>query len=90
MKVTIDIPEELYRRVKARSALEGRTVREVTTDLYGEWLAGGEIPPGDDEGEGVADPAEDWLAGWESLGRRLADHAADDRTTRRILHDDRR
>ncbi len=34
MKATIEIPDELYRLVKAKSALEGRAVREVTVDLY--------------------------------------------------------
>lgn len=38
MKATIDIPEELYRRVKAKSALEGRAVREVTIDLFHHWV----------------------------------------------------
>jgi hypothetical protein len=31
MKATIDIPDALYRRVKARAPLDGRAVREVTT-----------------------------------------------------------
>ena len=39
MKATIDIPDEIYRRVKAKSAMEGRAVREVTIDLYRTWLA---------------------------------------------------
>ncbi len=30
MKATIEIPDELYRQVKAVSALQGRTIREVT------------------------------------------------------------
>lgn len=34
MKATIEVPDELYRRVKAKSALEGRAVREVTEDLF--------------------------------------------------------
>jgi hypothetical protein len=34
MKATIEIPDELYRLVKAKSALKGRTVREVTVELY--------------------------------------------------------
>jgi len=34
MKATIEIPDELYRQVKAKSALEGRAVREVTTELF--------------------------------------------------------
>jgi hypothetical protein len=34
MKVTVDIPDDLYREVKAKSALEGRPVREVTVELF--------------------------------------------------------
>jgi hypothetical protein len=30
MKATIEVPDELYRRVKAKSAREGRAVHEVT------------------------------------------------------------
>ncbi len=39
MKATIDIPDDIYRRVKAKSAMEGRAVREVTIGLYRTWLA---------------------------------------------------
>jgi hypothetical protein len=39
MKATIEIPEELYRQVKAKSALEGRAIREVTIELYQAWLS---------------------------------------------------
>ncbi len=42
MKATIDIPDDLYRQVKAEAALRGVTVREVTTQLYRRWLAEGE------------------------------------------------
>ena len=42
MKATIDIPEDLYRKVKAKSALEGRPVREVAIELFREWV--GESP----------------------------------------------
>ena len=33
MRTTIDIPDELYRSLKARAALNGRPVREVVTQL---------------------------------------------------------
>lgn len=57
MKATIDIPDELYRRVKAKSALQGRRIRDVTIDLYQRWLAGREEPP--------SRTAEaDWLSTW--------------------------
>ncbi len=39
MKTTIDIPDDLYRAVKSRSAMDGLTVRGVTLLLYGDWLA---------------------------------------------------
>jgi hypothetical protein len=46
MKATIEIPDELYRKVKAKSALEGRPVREVTERLFREWLAEPEAKSG--------------------------------------------
>ncbi|MBW8878112.1 MAG: hypothetical protein JF614_24375 [Acidobacteria bacterium] len=44
MKATIEIPDELYRLVKAKSALEGRAVREVTVELYQHYVRKGEAP----------------------------------------------
>jgi hypothetical protein len=38
MKATIDVPDDLYRRVKAKTALQGRAVREVTIELFRNWL----------------------------------------------------
>jgi hypothetical protein len=53
MKATIDIPDDLYRRVKARSAEEGRRIREVAAELFRDWLdretdhcTAGELPHG--------------------------------------------
>ena len=40
MKATMQIPDEMYREVKAKSALEGRSVRSVTIMLYASWLRG--------------------------------------------------
>ena len=40
MKATMHIPDEMYREVKAKSALEGRSVRSVTVMLYTSWLRG--------------------------------------------------
>lgn len=40
MKATLDIPDELYRQVKAKSALEGRPIREVAIELFHGWLEG--------------------------------------------------
>ena len=38
MKATIEIPDDLYRRVKAKSAIEGQPVREVVMHLFQGWL----------------------------------------------------
>ena len=46
MKTSIDLPDELYRQVKARSALEGKTVREVATSLFAAYAAGRGAPEG--------------------------------------------
>jgi hypothetical protein len=40
MKATLEIPDELFRNVKARSALEGRPVRSVAIELFEKWLTG--------------------------------------------------
>ncbi len=45
MKATFEIPDELYRKVKAKSALEGRSVWVVTVELFRNWL--GESPAPD-------------------------------------------
>lgn len=42
MKATLDIPDDLYRQVKARSALEGRPLRAVAIHLFQNWL--GAVP----------------------------------------------
>jgi hypothetical protein len=38
MKTTMEIPDELYRKLKARSAAQGKSVREVMVNLVQEWL----------------------------------------------------
>lgn len=88
MKATIDIPDDLYRRVKACAALEGRSVREVTTELYRRWLD--EETTSTPAGPAEGDPQEAWLSGWEELGRRISDEAIDPRTTGEIVLEDRR
>lgn len=90
MKATIEIPDALYRRVKARSPLEGRSVRDVTIGLFDGWLAEART------GASVVDEADRpaaaaaWLHRWSELGTSVAASAIDDRTTREILQADRR
>lgn len=53
MKATLEIPDDLYRKVKAKSSREGRRLREVTVDLLRQYVGqeGGDQRPG-----GVATP----------------------------------
>jgi len=39
MKATIEIPDDLYRKIKAKSALEGRPIRDVAIELFGAWVS---------------------------------------------------
>ena len=57
MKVTTDIPDDLYRQIKAEAALRGLTVREVTTRLYRRWLREG-------GGETARETPAAWLRSW--------------------------
>ena len=38
MKATFQIPDELYREVKAQTARDGRTLRDVAIQLFEQWL----------------------------------------------------
>ncbi len=80
MKATIDVPDDLYRRVKAKSALEGRAVREVTIELDRRWLG--------EEG-GVERSPREWLENWIRLGDELLRDAPAAPTAGEILDEDR-
>jgi predicted transcriptional regulator len=82
MKATIEIPDELYRRVKAKSAMQGRTIREVTIQLYQHWLAE------DQAGRTTATP-DQWLDEWIRLGEEALRDAPPGPTAREILEADR-
>ena len=87
MKVTVEIPDALYRQVKVRAAAEGRTVRDVTVELYEQWLA---VRPAQSEDERRA-AAEAWLAGWGQMWREIdALPKADPRSMVQIVLDERR
>jgi hypothetical protein len=45
MKATFDIPDDLYRRAKARSAMEGRPLRSVAVELFQNWLSSRSVSP---------------------------------------------
>jgi hypothetical protein len=56
MKATIDIPDDLYRRVKAKTALKGRAVRDVTIELFQSW-----VNESDDLPAGKPDKGTNWV-----------------------------
>jgi hypothetical protein len=101
MKATIDVPDALYRRVKARAAMEGRAIRDVTIELYEHWLVDREVAVGSDA---VPAPAlapalapgrapltgAEWLARWKALGEETDRLAVDPRSSVEILLADRR
>ena len=41
MQTTLDIPDDLYERIQARTALEGRPLRSVAVQLFQRWLENG-------------------------------------------------
>ena len=83
MKATIEIPDDLYRRVKAKSALQGRAIREVTMELYQRWLA-------DDTARDREGSAQKWLADWMQLGEETLQDATGGPTASEIVQRDRR
>ncbi len=42
MRTTIDLPEELFRTLKTRAAMEGTTLKDILQKLVREGLAAGE------------------------------------------------
>ena len=62
----MNLPDNLYRKVKTRAAQQGRTVRDVTVELYEKWLA--EKPQEEEPWDG-----EKWLENWLDLGRRISE-----------------
>jgi hypothetical protein len=56
MKATIDLPDELYRQVKAKSALEGRAIREVAAELFRSYLGQAHSAPEEASASQARDP----------------------------------
>lgn len=88
MKTTMDIPDELYRSLKARAAIEGKTIREVAVNLFRGWVE--EVAPDKPPSAHAEDPREAWLARWQALGDEMKRQNADPRSAVQILLDDRR
>ncbi len=73
MKATIEIPDDLYRRVKAKSAIEGQPVRAVVMHLFQGWL--GETDQWPDKPALVQDgPAPAWFGAARKYAQRVKHH----------------
>lgn len=90
MKTTIELPDALYRQVKAKSSINGQTVRQVTERLYELWLSGRLTLEAGEPAEGKGDWAERWVRETDELAERIRRSAVDKRTCRDILQADRR
>jgi hypothetical protein len=84
MKATIEIPDELYRKVKAKTAIEGRPVRAVAQELFrryvsGEMVLGAATAAEEDEPpiviDGKAAPA--WFGRARKYARKVSHHGMD-------------
>jgi hypothetical protein len=99
MKATIDIPDDLYRKVKAKSALEGRPIRAVAIELFQSWLdqdvpgARRNVSPLEDlSDEAIQErrrATKAWLDAWLKLGEEAFRNAPEGPTAREILDADR-
>lgn len=74
MKTSLDLPDDLYRQVKSKSALEGRAVREVATALFSAWVQGRVSADAVDATNTASEPEpeptdahQQWLARWRML-----------------------
>ena len=83
MKATIDIPDAPYRKVKAKSALLGKPVREITVELYRHWLGEKEDP------HPQAPHLETWLDSRLAAADDAVRAAPRERSAREILVADR-
>lgn len=81
MKATIEIPDELYRKIKAKSALQGRPVRAVTIELFQRWLD-------EDAATATLTPSQA-LEEWLRLGEEVSRNAPPGPTVTEILEADR-
>jgi hypothetical protein len=72
MKTTLDLPDDLYALVKARAALEGRTLRSVVEELLKGWVGS---PPAGPTATKDAPPAllAEPRVGYGKLGVALGD-----------------
>ena len=79
MKTSLDLPDELYRRVKSKSALEGLAVREAATALFAAWVDGRVTLSELSQSGSSSSPTDQWptwLEQWRALTQRIGESDA--------------
>lgn len=82
MTATIEIPDELYQKIEARSAREGRPVRAVTIELFERWLQ-------EEQQASARSARQKWLENWFQLADEIMKDAPPGPTAREILEEGR-
>ena len=95
MKTSMELPDELYRRMKSKSALEGRAVREVAIELFTQWVDAVHPTAVRENTEpaelrGRDSESREWLAEWQRLGSAVEQAMGGTPGLLEQLHDDRR
>jgi hypothetical protein len=93
MKATIDIPDEIYRKVKAKAALQNIRIKELVTALLERWInerAPAVAGEADAEARRRVDEMDVWLAEWQRIGTEIEEKSVDPRSMVEILNVDRR
>lgn len=74
MKATIDIPDDLYRQVKSKSAMQGLRVREVAVHLFRSWIGEPDIAQPENPAAGTRPPTPSWFGMARPYAQRVGRH----------------
>ncbi len=91
VKTTIEIPDPLFREVKARAALQNVRIKDLIAQLLKRWLAESDTLKESDKesAEQRMRETEVWLKELQAVGRNIHEDAVDSRTLIEILRADR-
>ena len=77
MKATIEVPDDHYRKVKAKSALQGKRVREVAIHLFRGWIDEPDEVVREGTSVAAGRPAPAWFGAARKYARRVSRHDLD-------------
>jgi len=84
-RMTITMPEDLHRQVKAKAALDGISIQEITNKLYEAWLTDKVL-----FNTNTKQDFETWLRKDKELIAEIAKLSTDKRLAREILNEGRK